>query len=278
MVMFDSTPSNVGLQAPEKAGPPAESQAASPQPSTEPQPRARTAAGARAAQPSHTEPPQPSPPSRPSRAGAGADAADLRVLRAAGAASRRPRRPRATSPSRRRRTRRPGRRSARSRCRPPGAAGAATAGRPRRPRPCPSPLPGPDPGDVLIGQGRQRNDYLSRVVSPDSRAIASIRASAANNNQGGRVVTRVTIGARRPADRCQDRDVERLAGHRRRRARDHPQGRALPAGAERHAGRSGGPDPADDLQPARRARALRRQAKSRASAWRTAGGITAMWP
>ena len=37
MVMFDSTPSNVGLQAPEKAGPAAESQAASPQNSTEPQ-------------------------------------------------------------------------------------------------------------------------------------------------------------------------------------------------------------------------------------------------
>ena len=30
MVMFDSTPTNVGLQAPEKAGPPAESTAASP--------------------------------------------------------------------------------------------------------------------------------------------------------------------------------------------------------------------------------------------------------
>ena len=37
MVMFDSTPSNVGLQALEKAGPAAESQAASPQNSTEPQ-------------------------------------------------------------------------------------------------------------------------------------------------------------------------------------------------------------------------------------------------
>src|ERR1700755_1162611 len=37
MVMFDSTPSNVGLQAPDKAGPPAGSAAASPQTSTEPQ-------------------------------------------------------------------------------------------------------------------------------------------------------------------------------------------------------------------------------------------------
>src|SRR5437660_1668488 len=54
----------------------------------------------------------------------------------------------------------------------------------------PSPMPGPDPGDVLIGQGRQRNDYLSRVA----RQIAQYRvypASALTNNQGGRVVMRV---------------------------------------------------------------------------------------
>ena len=49
MVMFDSTPSNVGLQAPEKAGPAAESQAASPQNSTEPQRAGATAAGPRTA-------------------------------------------------------------------------------------------------------------------------------------------------------------------------------------------------------------------------------------
>jgi protein TonB len=56
----------------------------------------------------------------------------------------------------------------------------------------PSPMPGPDPGDVLIGQGRQRNDYLSRVA----RQIAQYRvypASALANNQGGRVVMRVTV-------------------------------------------------------------------------------------
>ena len=56
----------------------------------------------------------------------------------------------------------------------------------------PSPRPGPDPGDVLPGQGRQRNDYLSRVA----RQIALHRVyptSALNNNQGGRVVMRVTV-------------------------------------------------------------------------------------
>ena len=48
------------------------------------------------------------------------------------------------------------------------------------------------PGDVLIGQGRQRNDYLSRVA----RQIAQYRVyptSALANNQGGRVVMRVTV-------------------------------------------------------------------------------------
>jgi protein TonB len=45
---------------------------------------------------------------------------------------------------------------------------------------------------VLIGQGRQRNDYLSRVA----RQIAQYRvypASASSSNQGGRVVMRVTV-------------------------------------------------------------------------------------
>ena len=48
------------------------------------------------------------------------------------------------------------------------------------------------PGDVLVGQGRQRNDYLSRVA----RQIAQYRVYPANalaNNQGGRVVMRVTV-------------------------------------------------------------------------------------
>jgi len=56
----------------------------------------------------------------------------------------------------------------------------------------PSPMPGPDPGDVLIGRGRQRNDYLSRVA----RQIAQYRVyptSALASNQGGRVVMRVTV-------------------------------------------------------------------------------------
>jgi len=56
----------------------------------------------------------------------------------------------------------------------------------------PSPIPGPQPGDVLPGQGRQRNDYLSRVA----RQIARHRvypAVAASNRQEGRVVMRVTV-------------------------------------------------------------------------------------
>ena len=56
----------------------------------------------------------------------------------------------------------------------------------------PSPMPGPDPGDVLIGQGRQRNDYLSRVFRQLER-YRVYPASARDNRLGGRVVTRVTI-------------------------------------------------------------------------------------
>jgi protein TonB len=56
----------------------------------------------------------------------------------------------------------------------------------------PSPMPGPDPGDLLAGRGRQRNDYLSRVA----RQVAQYRVyptNAANNHQEGRVVMRVTV-------------------------------------------------------------------------------------
>ena len=65
--------------------------------------------------------------------------------------------------------------------RPPADAPAITA----------APLPGPDPGDVLIGRGRQRNDYLSRVF----RHLEPYRFNpgTVRGNQQGRVVTRVTI-------------------------------------------------------------------------------------
>jgi hypothetical protein len=64
MVMFDSTPTNVGLQAPEKAGPPAESTAASPQLSTEPQREERQQQALAPPQPpTAPEQPRPSPPS-----------------------------------------------------------------------------------------------------------------------------------------------------------------------------------------------------------------------
>ena len=50
----------------------------------------------------------------------------------------------------------------------------------------PAPLPGPDPADQIAGQGRQRNDYLSRVfrqieryrVYPAAAPRATITAAA----------------------------------------------------------------------------------------------------
>ena len=145
MVMFDSTPSNVGLQAPEKAGPAAESRRASPQqPSTEPQREEQQQQALAPPQPSTTpEPPQPAPPSEakpepeqvpslpifefsvPPRARAAAAAHLARLSQAAGAPS----------------------------AAPAGAAHAAAAAawrhrrrngrRPRRPRPCRRRCPGP---------------------------------------------------------------------------------------------------------------------------------------
>jgi protein TonB len=56
----------------------------------------------------------------------------------------------------------------------------------------PAPIPGPDPADSLAGSGRQRNDYLSRVFRHLERYRVYPR-TALENNQGGRVVTRVTI-------------------------------------------------------------------------------------
>src|SRR5512139_958789 len=60
MVMFDSSPSNVGQQDPLRTGPPAESQAASPAPSTEPNREPEQQQALAPAQPSQAMP-QPEP-------------------------------------------------------------------------------------------------------------------------------------------------------------------------------------------------------------------------
>ena len=179
MVMFDSTPSNVGLQTPDKAGPPAESTAASPQPSTEPQREERQQQALAPPSDAKPEPEQvPTlpifefsvpPVPEPLPAPSSRDFVKPPVSRPPPRPVQRtqPLAPRPALPAPQR---------------PPAD----------MPATMPSPMPGPDPGDVLIGQGRQRNDYLSRVA----RQIAQYRVyptSALANNQGGRVVMRVTV-------------------------------------------------------------------------------------
>jgi len=211
MLMFDSSPSNVGLQAPEKPGPPAESEAASPQPSNEPpkeaEPRqalapAPTPAPAPEPQQALTPAPTPTPapvPPRPEPPSATPPepepvAALPRFEFSIPPPPSPPPAPTAQEFARR------------ATPRPPATAPQRTAPAPPRPVPpssyrppptqapatMPSPVPGPQPGDVLIGQGRQRNDYLSRVA----RQIARHRiypAAAASSRQEGRVVMRVTV-------------------------------------------------------------------------------------
>jgi protein TonB len=193
MVMFDSTPSNVGLQTPDKAGPPAESTAASPQPSTEPQREERQQQALAPPVPSTApEPPQPAPPSDAKPEPEQAPTLPIFEFSVPPVPEPLP------APSSRDFVKPPV-------ARPPPRPVQRT--QPLSPRPAPpapqrppadmpatmpSPMPGPDPGDVLIGQGRQRNDYLSRVA----RQIAQYRVyptSALANNQGGRVVMRVTV-------------------------------------------------------------------------------------
>jgi protein TonB len=53
-------------------------------------------------------------------------------------------------------------------------------------------LPGPDPGDVLAGRGRQRNDYMSRVFR-HLEPYRFNRETMRGNHPSGRVVSRVTI-------------------------------------------------------------------------------------
>jgi protein TonB len=160
MLLFDSSPSNAGLQQAERAGPPpesvpatAEQQQALAKPEARPEPQPSLPIFEFSIPPV-TEPP-PAPTSRdfikpvrpPSRA-----VQRMPVLP-----------PRPSAPPR-----------------PPVEQPAAM----------PSPVPGPESADVLAGRGRQRNDYLTRVF----RHLEPYRFDPANaRGQHGRVVTRVTL-------------------------------------------------------------------------------------
>jgi protein TonB len=190
MVMFDSSPSNVGLQDPARTGPPAESQAASPAPSTEPNREPEQQQTLAPAQPS-SEPAQPSQPSQAMPQPEPVPTLPIYEFSV----------PPVPEP--------PPAPTSRDFPKPPAAAPPRPAQRtqpvPPRPAPpaqqrpaadapasIPAPLPGPNPADQFAGQGRQRNDYLSRVF----RHLERYRAypqMAQQNNQSGRVVTRVTI-------------------------------------------------------------------------------------
>jgi periplasmic protein TonB len=175
MVSFDSSPSNVGLQEPERAGPPAESVAASPSPATEAtgQEQQQAMAQPSTAQPQpepvpnlpiyeFSIPPVPEPPPAPT--------------------SRDFPRPYSAPPAR------PVQRTPPTRPLPPAQQRPAA----EAPASIPAPLPGPNPADVFVGQGRQRNDYLSRL----HRYLAPYRDRshrAHGANQTGQVVTRVTL-------------------------------------------------------------------------------------
>jgi protein TonB len=178
MVMFDATPTNVGLQTPEKPGPPPESTAASPQPPAEAPREAQQQALAPPssdAQPrpepvpslplfEFSVPPPPEPPPAPTSRDFPRQVAPRPPPRPVQRTQPLPPRPAPTQQ------------------RPPADAPAAM----------PSPIPGPEPGDVLIGQGRQRNDYLSRLFRHLEPYRVSARTARGSQAQG-RVVTRVTI-------------------------------------------------------------------------------------
>ena len=184
MVMFDSSPSNVGLQDPARTGPPAESQAASPRrrPSRNREPEQQQALAP--AQPS-SEPAQPSQPSQAMPQPEPVPTLPIYEFSV----------PPVPEP--------PPAPTSRDFPKPPAAAPPRPAQRtqPMPPRPAPpaqqrpaadapasmpAPLPGPNPADQFAGQGRQRNDYLSRVfrhleryrVYPAARARQQPAAAA----------------------------------------------------------------------------------------------------
>jgi TonB family protein len=173
LVMFDSSPSNVGLQTPERVGPPPESQAASPPPPSEPQREDQQQALA-PSQPNVTSepmstlplfefsvPPPPEPPPPPTSRDFPKPTPPRPVQRTL------PVPPRPGPPAQQR---------------PPAEAPASM----------PAPYAGPQPADPLAGPGRQRNDYLTRVF----RHLEPYRVNEHNAraaSQHGRVVTRVTL-------------------------------------------------------------------------------------
>lgn len=190
MVMFDSSPSNVGRQDPTRTGPPGEAQAASPAPSIEPSREGEQQQALAPAQPQ----PGPAQPSQRSRATPQPEPVPTLPIYEFSV-------PPVPEP--------PPTPTARDFAKPPAAAPPRPVQRtqPLPPRPAPpaqyrppaeapasipAPLPGPSPADRLAGQGRQRNDYLSRVhrhLAPYRDRSHKARAA----DQAGRVVTRVTL-------------------------------------------------------------------------------------
>lgn len=198
MILFDGSPSNVGLQEPERPGPPPEAIAAAPRTDDGREPAAwqtptpgsaapkEPPAQASAATAAPPEPDGTSPPSTTAAAPAAAfplyefsippvpsapppptsrDFARPKVVTSIRPAQRPP--PRPAPPSQ---------------YRPPSETTAAM----------PAPLPGPTMADQIAGAGRQRNDYLTRLfrhLEPHRTNALGGRAA----NLHGRVVTRVTI-------------------------------------------------------------------------------------
>jgi protein TonB len=156
MLLFDSSPSNRGLQEPEKPGPPPQSMAASAPAPTEP-PRRESEPVPSLPLFEFSVPPVTEPPPAPS---------SRDFLKPPQPPTRSAQR----APS----------------LRPPAPQRPAA----ERPSTMPSPLPGPEPGDVLAGRGRQRNDYLTRVF----RHLEPYRSDATAGHQlHGRVVSRLTL-------------------------------------------------------------------------------------
>lgn len=174
MVSFDGSPSNVGLQEPQRVGPSAESIAANPPPPQEPAQETQQQQAMASSQPPQPQaaptlplyefsiPPVPEPPPAPT--------------------SRDFPKPYSAPPSR------PVQRTLPNRPLPPAQQRPAS----EAPASIPAPLAGPNPADQIAGQGRQRNDYLSRL----HRYLAPYRDRshrAHGANQTGQVVTRVTL-------------------------------------------------------------------------------------
>ena len=190
MVMFDSSPSNVGLQDPARTGRQLNCRPQVPAPSTEPN---RDPSSSRHWPPPSLERTGPALATLTGHAAAraGTDAADLRVLRAAGARA-------AAGTDLARLPQAAGRRATQAGAAHPAdaaptcAAGASNGRPPRRRRQCLRRCPAP----IRPTSSRDRDGNATttcRASSATSSPIASIRSCARRDNQSGRVVTRVTI-------------------------------------------------------------------------------------